>query len=76
VKDIKKNQQIQMETDETLSEDHSKLCSTVVKKFHDEKAQQPAGVIDKNTGEFKDYFVWAGGSISNVADETEPGITF
>ena len=37
-------------------------------------AQQPAGILDKTDGEYKDYFVWAGGLTKDVPDASERGI--
>ena len=45
----------------------------MVKEFNDSKAQQPTGVLDKDSGEFKHFFVWAGGIKREMPDETEPG---
>ncbi len=74
VKDIRKHQDIKPSSDEVLSKSHSKLCSKIVADFNDSKAQQPAGILDTTDGEYKDYFVWAGGLTKNAPDACEPGI--
>ena len=75
VNDIKKHQDIKPSSDEALlTRNHFKLCSRIVKDFNDSKAQQPAGILDTIDGEYKDYFVWAGGLTKNVPDACEPGI--
>jgi hypothetical protein len=76
VKDIRKHQDISTSSDETLSKNHFKLCSKIVENFNDSKAQQPAGVLDPTDGEYRDYFVWAGGHAKDIPDATEPGIVF
>ncbi len=58
---------------DTLSKKHNDLCVKMVKEFNDSKAQQPTGVLDKDSGEFKHFFVWAGGIKREMPDETEPG---
>jgi hypothetical protein len=30
--------------------------------------------LDATTGEYKDYFVWAGGLAKDIPDATEPGM--
>ena len=74
VKDIRKHQDIKPSSDEALTRNHFKLCSRIVKDFNDSKAQQPAGILDTTDGEYKDYFVWAGGLTKDVPDASEPGI--
>ena len=73
VKDIRKHQDIKPSSDEALTKNHSKLCSRIVKDFNNSKAQQPAGILDTTHGEYRDYFVWAGGLTKDVADASEPG---
>jgi hypothetical protein len=73
IKDLKRNHQEFEMSDEILSDTHSKLCSQRVESFNKLKAQQPMGVLDKSTGEFKNYFVWAGGNKKEEADSSEPG---
>ncbi len=60
-------------SDDNLSEKDNQLCTKIVKDFHNSKAQQPTGVLDKDSGEFKHYFVWAGGTKKEIPDATEPG---
>ncbi len=74
MKDIRKHQDIKPSSDEALTRNHSKFCSRIVKDFNDSKAQQPAGVLDTTNGEYKNYFVWAGGFTKDVPDASEPGI--
>ena len=74
VKDIRKHQDIKTLSDDALSRSHFKICSKIVENFNDSKAQQPAGILDTTDGEYKDYFVWAGGLTKNVPDACEPGI--
>lgn len=59
--------------DKALSESHSNLCSKITNNFNASKAQQPTGILDEATGDFKNYFVWAGGSVKDEADTSEPG---
>ena len=59
--------------DESLSKKDNQWCENVVTEFHDSKAQKPTGVLDRDSGEFKHYFVWAGGAKKDKADPTEPG---
>ncbi len=73
MKDIKKNQLTGIDSDENLSKKDNELCLKIVKDFHASKAQIPTGVLDRDSGEFKHYFVWAGGTKKQTADETEPG---
>ena len=74
IKDIRKHQDIRTSSEEALSKIHSKLCSKVVENFNVSKAQQPAGILDTTDGEYRDYFVWAGGLTKDVPDASEPGI--
>ena len=73
MKDIKKNQLMDIPSNDNLSETDNQLCVKIVKDFHNSKAQKPTGVLDKDSGEFKHYFVWAGGTKKEVPDATEPG---
>ena len=74
MKDIRKHQDIRTSSDEALSKSHLKLCSKIVENCNDSKAQQPAGVLDTTDGEYRNYFVWAGGLTKNVPDACEPGM--
>ncbi len=73
MKDIKKNQLMDMDSDENLSKKDNELCLKIVKDFHDTKAQKPTGVLDRESGEYKHFFVWAGGIKKQTPDATEPG---
>ena len=72
VKDIRKHQDISASSHEALSKKHYKLCADIVKNFNDAKAQHPAGIVDPTDGEYRDYFVWAGGITKDVPDASEP----
>ena len=70
MKDLKKNQLSDINSDNNLSKKDNDLCVKIIKDFNDSKAQKPTGVLDKNSGEFKHYFVWAGGTKKEIPDTT------
>ena len=73
MKDLKRNQLQAINSADALSKKDNELCVKIVKEFNESKAQKPTGVLDKDSGEFKHFFVWAGGIKKEMPDKTEPG---
>lgn len=58
-----------------LTAEEMAICKEVTDEFVYSKRQKPEGIIDKNTGYYVNYCVWAGGVKHNIddPDPSEPG---